>query len=158
MREMVRGRERRVVKRQLEITASKGVPVGQLKRKARPELWERPIGLAEGIQCAAPVTRKEDIGDILKKKLGEAGLGGEARSCMNKPTGAIPRMIIARGEVIVIQDRYAGREVDVRSKNRRKRIAEVEDTEILAHMDIAARDVIGKEGTICLQLGWRRDD
>lgn len=145
---MVRGRECGVVEGQLEITASEGVPMGKLKRETGSKLRKRPIGRTEGVHSTPFVSREEDIGDILKKELGEARLGGESRSRMNKPAGTISGVIIARGEVIVIQDRYTGREVEVRAKDRGERVTKVEDTKILTNVDVTARDVIGKEGSI----------
>ena len=80
--------------------------------------------------------------------MGETRLRRKTGPRVDKPACAVSRVVVARGQVIVIQDSDARREVEIITKGGRERVSEMEDTEVLTDVDVTTRDVIGKEGVI----------
>ena len=71
--------------------------MGGMDGKCWSQVGERAIVSVERIQCAFLVTWKKNIGDSPKQNLRGSGLGGETRSGVHKPVGAIPREVVADG-------------------------------------------------------------
>jgi hypothetical protein len=75
----------------------------------------------------------------VEEKLRDPGEGGEARPLMTEPAVTVAGGVVASREVVVIQHRNSGREVHERAKDCAEGVPEVEDTEVLADVDVTAR-------------------
>ena len=76
---------------------------------------------------------------------------------MREPAPSIPRGVVPGRKVKIVQNHNTRGEVAVCTEDGGKRVALVEDTEVLRDMHIAAREDVRVEGSVITMVSWGRD-